>query len=75
MPSIKRPDPAATAAPATPAEQPRPRLGSMVMVKPAPGAKLMNLETGAWFVEGEATPQTVTVTTLARLADGDLLFA
>ena len=63
----------AAAAPAAPAGLPR--LGTLVNVTVAPGAQLVNNETGALFEDGVATPQTVTVTTLRRLADGDLLLA
>lgn len=57
----------------TPAPASLPRLGTVVNVTVAPGALLINNETGALFEDGVATPQTVTVTTLRRLADGDLL--
>ena len=48
-------------------------LGQHVMVKLAPGATLINNESGAHFEPDTPTPQTVTVTLLRRLADGDLL--
>lgn len=51
------------------------RLGASINVKPAEGTALRNNESGGLFEPGVATPQTVTVTTLRRLADGDLLFA
>lgn len=49
------------------------RLGNTVMVKLAPGAMLRNTETGGWFEADTPMPQTVTVTLLRRLADGDLV--
>ena len=49
-----------------------PRMGETVMVQIAPGSLLRNNETGGFFAPGEATPQTVTVTLLRRLTDGDL---
>ncbi|WP_431511658.1 hypothetical protein [Variovorax sp. DAIF25] len=49
----------------------RPRLGEMVHVAVAEGVRLKNNETGAFFVAGVPTPQTVTATTLRRLDDGD----
>lgn len=49
------------------------RLGNTVMVKLAPGAMLRNTETGGWFDADSPMPQTVTVTLLRRLADGDLV--
>lgn len=69
-----------TAAPAT---QPVPRavgqvdltLGQTVMVQLAPGAMLRNTETGGFFEPDQAMPQTVTVTLLRRLQDGDLVLA
>jgi len=48
-----------------------PRLGEMVHVTVAEGVRLKNNETGAFFVAGVPTPQTVTATTLRRLDDGD----
>lgn len=54
---------------------PMPSLGTLIHVTVAPGATLRNDETGAHFELGRVTPQTVTVTTLRRLADGDLLAA
>lgn len=61
---------------AAPAMQPRTlRLGELVHVIVAPGARLINNETGALFAEGVRTPQTVTLTTLRRLDDGDLVLA
>lgn len=50
-----------------------PRMGQTVMVRVKPGAKLRNTETGGFFLPGQDTPQTVTVTMLRRLQDGDLL--
>lgn len=55
------------------ATQAPPRLGEMIHVRVADGLALLNNETGQDFVPGEATMQTVTVTTLRRLADGDLV--
>jgi hypothetical protein len=52
-----------------------PRLGDYVAVRVAEGLDLINTETGQQFAPGEATPQTVTVLTLRRLADGDLVLA
>ncbi|MFT4191677.1 MAG: hypothetical protein QM617_09175 [Comamonas sp.] len=52
-----------------------PRLGEQITVKVAEGAVLINNETGQPFAAGQATPQTVTVTLLRRLADGDLVLA
>lgn len=49
------------------------RLGNTVMVKLAPGAMLRNTETGGWFDADNPMPQTVTVTLLRRLSDGDLV--
>lgn len=49
-----------------------PRLGELVHVVVAEEKLLKNNETGDYFVAGAATPQTVTVTTLRRLKDGDL---
>lgn len=51
------------------------RLGDSISVKTPAGTALRNNESGGLFEPGVATPQTVTVTTLRRLADGDLLFA
>jgi hypothetical protein len=68
--------PAADAPTVAPAVQPRSlRLGELVHVVVAPGARLINNETGALFAEGVRTPQTVTLTTLRRLDDGDLVLA
>ena len=52
-----------------------PRLGEMVHVVVGVGVQLKNNETGGYFPVGVPTPQTVTVTTLRRLADGDLQLA
>lgn len=54
---------------------PAPRLGTTVHVKVPEGVRLINNETGAYFPPDVATPVTVTVTTLRRLEDGDLLLA
>lgn len=51
------------------------RLGDLISVKAPEGTVLRNRESGGNFEPGVATPQTVTVTTLRRLADGDLQFA
>ena len=48
-------------------------LGQHVMVKLAPASMLINGESGGFFVADTPTPQTVTVTLLRRLQDGDLL--
>lgn len=53
----------------------RPRLGAVVDVKVADGMQLINGETGTYFADGVPTPQTVTITTLRRLDDGDLVLA
>jgi hypothetical protein len=53
--------------------QEAPRLGEMIQVRVAEGHSLINNETGQDFEPGVDTPQTVTVTTLRRLADGDLV--
>jgi len=49
------------------------RLGQSVTVKVPAGGQLMNNESGAWFEPDVPTPQTVTVTLLRRLQDGDLV--
>lgn len=49
------------------------RLGGSVMVKVAPGSMLRNNESGGFFTPDVPTPQTVTVTLLRRLQDGDLV--
>jgi len=50
-----------------------PRMGETVMVQIAPGSMLRNNETGGFFAQNTPTPQTVTVTLLRRLMDGDLI--
>lgn len=50
-----------------------PVLGQIVTVRVAPGMHVINSEAGAPFEDGVDTPQTVTPTTLRRLADGDLI--
>jgi hypothetical protein len=50
-----------------------PVLGQTCVVRVADGLLLKNTETGAHFAPGEPTSQTVTTTTLRRLADGDLV--
>lgn len=64
---------ALAAASAAAVEPVPPRLGATIVVQAAPGRDLTNNETGLPFVPGEDTPVTVTVTTLRRLADGDLM--
>lgn len=49
-----------------------PVMGETVQVIAAPGVQLRNNETGGFFEPGVPTPQTVTVTLLRRLEDGDL---
>lgn len=49
-----------------------PVMGETVQVMAAPGVLLRNNETGGFFEPGVPTPQTVTVTLLRRLQDGDL---
>lgn len=53
--------------------QEAPRLGELIHVRVADGLDLVNNETGLDFEPGVDTLQTVTVTTLRRLADGDLV--
>lgn len=48
------------------------RIGDIVSVVVAPGAVLINSETGRPFASGVATPVTVTPTLLRQLRDGDL---
>lgn len=55
------------------ATQAPPRLGELIHVQVAAGLALVNNETGFDFEPGVSTLQTVTVTTLRRLADGDLV--
>jgi len=50
-----------------------PRLGELIQVQVADGLELVNNETGLDFEPGTPTLQTVTVTTLRRLKDGDLV--
>lgn len=64
--------PVPTRAPA-PAERPHPRLGETAQVQAVPGVRLINNETGGLIAHDRPTPQTVTVTLLRRLADGDLV--
>lgn len=52
-----------------------PALGTRVTVRVPDGLHLVNNETGQYFTPGEPTVVTVTVTTLRRLADGDLVQA
>ena len=67
--------PAAPTLTSTPAEPARamPALGTTCVVRVGDGLSLINSETGATFATGEPTSQTVTITTLRRLADGDLV--
>lgn len=66
-----------TATPFKEADKPTPRayprMGETVMVQIAPGSLLRNNETGGFFEPFAPTPQTVTVTLLRRLQDGDLV--
>ena len=64
---------AASTLSAAPEDRRAPTLGTQIDVRVASGQLLLNNETGQRFVDGESTPQTVTVTTLKRLADGDLV--
>ena len=50
------------------------RLGDSINVMAPDGVRLVNNESRGHFEPGVPTPQTVTVTTLRRLADGDLVF-
>lgn len=50
-----------------------PRMGETVMVTAQPDSLLRNNETGGYIASGSLTPQTVTVTLLRRLQDGDLV--
>lgn len=49
------------------------RLGQLVHVTSAADQVLRNNESGGLFEPGVPTPQTVTVTLLRRLQDGDLV--
>lgn len=65
---------AKTADPTAPATAPTPlTLGLGVTVKALPGVTLINTESGGFFAPDVPTPQTVTVTLLRRLQDGDLV--
>jgi hypothetical protein len=70
-------DPIASSSTAMPvevaAERPSPRLGEEITVKVGPGLALLNNETGQDFAPDTETLQTVTVVTLRRLQDGDLV--
>jgi hypothetical protein len=59
--------------PKTAAERIALRLGTTVTVQVAEGVELVNNETGHDFVAGQPVQVTVTVTTLRRLQDGDLV--
>ena len=50
-------------------------MGQQVRVMVAPGVELLNNEIGVTFAADVATLQTVSVTLLRRLADGDLTLA
>lgn len=68
-------DPAAVPAVAQPAyalSTRMPVMGETVQVMAARDVLLRNMETGGYFQPGVPTPQTVTVTLLRRLQDGDL---
>lgn len=67
--------PAGDAAPSTSAPAQPLRMGDTVLVMAAPGVVLINNETGGYIPTGVPTPQTVTVTLLRRLRDGDLVLA
>lgn len=71
-------DPTATlvdqpAGPNDPAAVDALRLGQTISVQVAPGLLLRNNETGTLFAHATPTDQVVTVTTLKRLRDGDLV--
>lgn len=73
-PAFNAPAPAAAVvAAAKPADRIALRLGTTVTVKLAEGVQLVNNETGLDFVAGQPVQLTVTVTTLRRLQDGDLV--
>ena len=76
-PAIASQTTATNPAPIKEADQPSqrayPRMGETVMVHIAPGSLLRNNETGGFFAPFAPTPQTVTVTLLRRLNDGDLV--
>lgn len=63
----------ATSSPVAVQPKSPPTLGSTCVVQVADGLTLMNNETGVHFIGGEPTSQTVTLTLLRRLADGDLV--
>ncbi len=50
-----------------------PRLGETITVVVADDHSLFNNEIGIDFAQGEQATQVVTITTLRRLADGDLV--
>ena len=50
-----------------------PLLGETIMVIAPEGRSLINNETGIEFVSNTPTSQLVTITTLRRLSDGDLV--
>jgi len=64
---------AAPAGPNDPARIDALRLGEVVQVQVAAGQLLRNNETGTLFPHGAPVAQTVTVTLLRRLRDGDLV--
>jgi hypothetical protein len=61
------------AAAAPVADRPSPRLGEVITVKVGEGLSLLNNETGQDFLPDTETSQTVSVVTLRRLQDGDLV--
>ena len=71
--TTKTPAKTVEAVQAAPATRAMPRLGSTVQVKVPDGLRLINNDTGEHYEAGKPTSALVTVTTLRRLADGDLL--
>lgn len=63
--------PAATIQEPRASEKPQPKLGEIINVQVDEGVVLRNGETGGNFEPGVPTPQTVTLTVLRRLQDGD----
>jgi translation initiation factor IF-2 len=68
-----QPAPAPAPAPAAAPTPDQLSLGQVVSVAMPEGRELINNEIGAPFAVGEPTRQTVTLTLLARLRDGDLV--
>ena len=62
----------AAAAPAPARRTTPPQIGDTVLVQARPGVLLINNETGGFLPTDSPMPQTVTVTLLRRLADGDV---